>query len=29
MAFLKRDHIELLMGIGVLALGLGLLVFTF
>src|SRR5947207_14222902 len=29
MAFLKRDHVELLLGIGVLALGLGLLVFTF
>lgn len=29
MAFLKRDHVELLMGIGVLALGLGLLLFTF
>jgi hypothetical protein len=29
MAFLKRDHLELLMGIGVLALGLGLLLFTF
>ena len=29
MAFLKRDHVELLLGLGVLALGLGLLVFTF
>jgi len=29
MAFLKREHVELLIGIGVLALGLGLLVFTF
>jgi hypothetical protein len=29
MAFLKRDHVELLMGIGVLAVGLGLLLFTF
>ena len=29
MAFLKRDHVELLMGLGVLALGLGLLLFTF
>ena len=29
MAFLKREHVELLMGIGVLALGLGLLLFTF
>ena len=29
MAFLKRDHVELLMGVGVLALGLGLLLFTF
>jgi len=29
MAFLKRDHVELLIGIGVLALGLGLLLFTF
>src|SRR3989440_11867708 len=29
MAFLKQDHIELLLGLGVLALGLGLLVFTF
>ncbi len=29
MALLKRDHLELLMGIGVLALGLGLLLFTF
>jgi hypothetical protein len=29
MAFLKRDHVDLLLGIGVLALGLGLLVFTF
>jgi hypothetical protein len=29
MAFLKRDHVELLMGIAVLALGLGLLLFTF
>lgn len=29
MGFLKRDHAELLIGIGVLALGLGLLLFTF
>src|SRR2546426_4226822 len=29
MAFLKREHAELLIGIGVLALGLGLLLFTF
>src|SRR3989454_12306409 len=29
MAFLKRDHVELLLGLGVLALGLGLLLFTF
>src|SRR5712692_7275144 len=29
MALLKRDHMDLLLGIGVLALGLGLLVFTF
>src|SRR2546426_109385 len=29
MAFLKREHVELLIGIGVLALGLGLLAFTF
>ncbi len=29
MAFLKRDHLDLLLGIGVLALGLSLLVFTF
>ena len=29
MAFLRREHVELLMGIGVLALGLGLLLFTF
>ena len=29
MAFLKREHVEMLLGIGVLALGLGLLLFTF
>lgn len=29
MAFLRREHVELLLGIGVLALGLGLLLFTF
>jgi hypothetical protein len=29
MAFLKREHVELLTGLGVLALGLGLLLFTF
>lgn len=29
MGFLRRDHIELLLGVGVLALGLGLLLFTF